>query len=493
MITKSMDRKKLSTGIEGLDSILCGGLPAERIYLIEGNPGSGKTTLAMQFLMEGARKGEKGLYITLSESKDELMSVSKSHGWDLTGIEIYELINNEQLNTGNQNTFFYTSELELNETNQSIIDTFNRVQPDRLVFDSLSELKLLAQDPIKFRRQILAFKQFFLKQKTTALLLDDKTNEIGTQDLHSIVHGVLSLEQLAPEYGAERRRIRITKLRGLYYRGGFHDFRLKKGGMSLFPRLMAVDAIRDENVKTLSSGIAELDALLGRGIECGSSTLIMGPAGAGKSTIALQYAYHAAKNGKKSAFFTFDEGRASIITRCRGLGLDVEPFLNNGLIQLEQIDPAELSPGEFMCLVRESVDIGGAAMVAIDSLNGYLNAMPEERFLLIQMHELLSHLNLRGAVTFLVVAQHGLLGMAMDSAIDVSYLADNVLLLRYYENAGSVHQAVSVVKKRRGYHERTIRELRLSSEGIKVGEPLTKFHGVLTGTPQSANINRSES
>jgi len=473
----------LQTGIPGLDAILCGGLPAHRVYLIEGHPGSGKTSLSLKFLMEGVRNKETCLYVALSESSGELKAVADSHGWNLDGIDIFELPAEQRLETNSQNTFFYTSELELGETNEAIMKEIARVNPSRVVFDSLSELKLLAQDPMKFRRQVMALKQFFLKQGATVLLLDDKTAS-GELELQSIVHGVIHLEQLAPEYGAERRRLKVTKLRGLGYRGGYHDFMIRKGGPVVFPRLVAADHSTTNSLTgQISSGISGLDRLIGGGVDRGTSTLFIGPAGSGKSTLAVQYVLEAAKRGEHSAIFAFDEGTRTMLARAKGMGAELEPYVDSGLIMIKQIDPAELSPGEFMSLVRDSVEINKAKVVMIDSLNGYLNAMPEERFLVIQMHELLTYLGQMGVVTFLIVAQHGLLGTAMETVVDISYLADNVLLHRYFELSGDVRQALSVVKKRSGPHERTIRELRLTSRGPEVGEPLKGFQGVLTGVP----------
>lgn len=476
--------EKIKTGVEGLDEVLCGGFPANRLYIVDGNPGSGKTTLALQFLMEGRAKGEPGLYITLSESEEELKDSAKTHGWNLDGISIFEIPTVEQLSTDKQNTFFYASEIELGATNEAILNKIKSVKPKRVVIDSLSELKLLTQDPMKFRRQVMSLKSYFMKEKATVLLLDDKTADHAGMELHSIVHGVLSVEQLAPEYGTERRRLRVSKLRGVAYRGGYHDFSIRTGGVIVFPRLVANEHGIETIEETVPSGVKGIDALLGGGVERGSSTLIMGPAGAGKSTLAMQYAHLAATKGQRAAVFTFDEGRKSIITRCGGIGLNLEPVLQNDSLMLRQIDPAELSPGEFVYMVRECVEKDNIRVIVIDSLNGYLNAMPEERFLVIQMHELLSYLSQMGVVTFMVVAQHGLIGSSMESSVDVSYLADTVILLRYFEAKGEVKRAISVVKRRAGPHERTIRELKISNNGVEVGDPYLDFQGVLTGMPR---------
>jgi circadian clock protein KaiC len=479
----------VKTGIEGLDEVLNGGLPRNRLYLIDGDPGAGKTTLGLQFLLAGVALGEKVLYVTLSETAKEVQAVAASHGWDISAIEIFELRSEEQLEVDNQNTFFHPSEIELGETTRAILDTVRRTSPTRVVFDSLSELRLLARESLRYRRQILALKQYFSGKNITVLLLDDRTSENGDLDLHSLVHGVIRLEQLAPEYGGDRRRLRVLKLRGVGFRGGFHDFVLKKGGLKIFPRLTANEYSTTIEDNLLMSGVPQIDQLLGGGIDRGSSTLLMGPAGAGKSTLALQYAIAAAKKGEKAVIFAFDEGKRSILKRAEGLCLDLNKFLKEGLIILNQVDPAELSPGEFMSLVCDAVNIGKARVVVIDSLNGYINAMPEERFLIIQMHELLSYLNQRGIATFLVVAQHGLLG-TMNSPVDLSYLADTVILLRYFEALGKVEKAISVLKRRSGSHEKTIRKITFTREGINVGEPLDQFRGILSGMAEIVESHR---
>ena len=477
--------KARSSGIAGLDEILLGGFPAGRTYLVEGEPGTGKTTLAMQFLMEGRRCGEKGLYITLSETIVELRDVAVSHGWSLEGIDLFELPTEDRLQENPQNTFFHTSEVELSQTNRVMLEAIEKSKATRIVLDSLSELKLLTLDAVKFRRQVMAMKQFFTSRGATVLLLDDMIGfQHKEQEIQSIVHGVLSLEKLSPGYGAERRRIQVRKLRGVPFKGGYHDFSLRRGGMVVYPRLIASDHGKDYPSGTIRSGIEELDRLWGGAVDRATATLFMGPAGSGKSTLATKYAHCAAENGDRAAIFIFDEGKRTLLKRSKALGIDLEPLIENGKISVTQIDPAEVSPGEFMMLVREEVEKKGAETIVIDSLNGYMHAMPEERFLVVQMHELLSYLRQMDVTTFLVVAQHGLLGSAMESIVDVSYLADNVLLFRYFEAKGAVRQAISVVKRRGGRHERTIRELKLENAKINVGEPLENFQGVLTGTPQ---------
>lgn len=477
----------VATGIPGLDDILGGGLTRDRVYLIEGSPGSGKTTLALHYLFEGRRLGELGLYVTLSETRIELHDVAESHGWSLDGINLLELVAPEsELSPDNQLAMFQPSEVELGETTRSILAEIERARPRRVVIDSLSEMRLLAQSPLRYRRQILALKQFFIGRECTVFLLDDLTSEDEDLQLQSIAHGVVSLEQLSPQYGAERRRLRITKLRGQSYRGGYHDFVVRRGGLEVFPRLVAAEHRTGRERGLLRSGNAELDALMGGGLQFGTSVVLLGPAGTGKSTTAIQYARAAAARGERAVVFTFDERLETILERTAGLGMDITDDVEAGRIEVHTVDAAELSPGEFAHRVRVAVEgsdeTPGAKVIVIDSLNGYLYAMPEERFLVAQLHEILTYLGHSGVVTFLIVAQHGLLG-SMQTPIDSTYLADTVVLFRYFEAMGQVRQALSVVKKRSGKHERTIRELRLDSGGITVGPPLTDFHGVLTGTP----------
>jgi circadian clock protein KaiC len=475
---------RMATGIGGLDNVLQGGFPANRIYLVEGEPGTGKTTLALQFLMEGVRNGETGLYVTLSETQEELEAVAISHGWTLEGLSIHELApSSDTLNLDAQYTIFHPSEVELGETTQAVLAEVERINPKRVVFDSLSEMRLLAGDALRYRRQILALKQYFIGRQCTVLLLDDKTSDAQDLQLQSIVHGVLSLEHLAVEYGAERRRMRVVKLRGSRFRGGYHDFNIDTGGIKVFPRLVASEHNQEFDRVEASSDVPELNTLLGGGLSRGSSTLIIGPAGSGKSTLSAQFATAAAARGEKSAIFIFDEITQTYIRRVCGIGSDIQGYVDQGLISLQQVDPAELAPGEFVQAVIDAVERDGARIVVIDSLNGYLNAMPEEHFLTLQMHELLTYLNQQGVVTLLVMAQHGFLGMSMATPVDVSYLADTVLMLRYFEAEGAVRRALSVIKKRSGAHEDTIRELTITSQGIRVGEPLTMFRGVLTGVP----------
>jgi circadian clock protein KaiC len=479
-----VDLPRVSTGSAGLDDILGGGFDANRMYLYEGRPGTGKTTFALQFLLEGVRRRERVLYIALSETRRELSLVARRHGWSLDGIDVFELTPPEiTLDPARELTVFHPAEVELSETTKLVLAEIERVNPARVVVDSLSELRLLAQSPLRYRRQVLALKHFFTDRNCTVVLLDDLSAAPDDLQLHSISHGVVRLEEMAIEYGAERRRLRVVKMRGIPFRGGYHDFTIKTGGLQVFPRLIAAEHHKAFAGEFTSSGNRELDKLLGGGLERGTNALLIGAAGVGKSSLALSYAIAAAERGEHVVFFAFDEGRGTLEERARTLGLALQKHLDSGMIRFQQIDPAELSPGEFAAGVRRSVEKDKARLVIIDSLNGYLNAMPDERFLILQMHELLSYLGQQGVLTLLVLAQHGLVG-TIDSPLDISYLSDAVLMLRYFEFEGTVRRALSVVKKRSGNHEHSIREFRLSDKGLRVGPPLSEFSGIFSGTPR---------
>lgn len=476
---------RLSTGVEGLDDILNGGIPKGHLYLVEGDPGTGKTTLALQYLIEGMRLGEKGMYITLSESKMELEQVARSHGWDISDISIYEMIpSDEDLSPEAQYTVFHPSEVELADTITAILKQIEAVDPQRVVFDSLSEFRMLARDPLKYRRQILALKRYFAGRNCTVLLLDDRTAEGSSNDLQlqSIAHGVIKMQSLERDFGIKRRRLEVHKLRGSHFREGYHDYTIRTGGLATYPRLIASEHKPDRDGRLILSGLPELDDLLRGGIDSGTSSLLVGPAGCGKSTIALRYAYSAAQRGEKAVIFTFDESLNTLIGRAKHLGMDPTELMETKKLEMQQIDPAELSPGEFVSRLRRMVDEDELRLVVIDSMNGFLNAMPHEQFLAMQLHELLAYLGQQGIATLLTLVQHGFIGVT-NSSIDVSYLADTVLLFRYFERAGAIRQAISVLKKRSGPHERTIRELVFAEGGIRVGPPLKEFEGVLTGTP----------
>ena len=476
------DADLAQTGISGLDEILAGGLPHNRLYLVDGAPGTGKTTLAIQFLLTGVAQGERGLYVTLSESREELTQVATSHGWTLDSIDVMELADADDPSAAEGYTLFHPAEVELQETIDRMFAAVEKSGAQRIVLDSLSEMRLLARDPLRFRRQILALKKFFTGRRATVLLLDDRTSPEGELQLHSLAHGVIELEHIALEYGAERRRLQVTKLRGRQFRGGYHDFRIRTGGLSVYPRIpRELPAAAERG--TIASGSPQLDALLGGGLPAGTSMLITGPAGTGKSVLATQYACAAATRGEKVRMYLFDERLSTFELRAEGLGMDVRELVADGRLSLQQIEPTELSPGEFANSVMHAVEEEGVRLFVMDSINGYMQSMPEERLLPIQVHELLSYLANRGCTTVLTLVQRGVFGSPVDEAADVSYLADSVLLLRYFEVRGSVRQAISVVKKRSGDHERTIRECRVQRGGLHVGPPLHAFQGVLTGVP----------
>ncbi|KQT19050.1 circadian clock protein KaiC [Methylobacterium sp. Leaf399] len=483
MTSPSFDAAPVPSGVPGLDQVLSGGYAGQRAHLIEGRPGCGKTTLGMQFLMDGVARGERGLYITLSESRRELMSVAERHGWSLDGIDIYELVPPElSLDSEKQQSLVHSSDLELGETVQMALAEIERVKPVRVVFDSLSEIRLLSQGSLRYRRQVLALKSYFLLNNATVLMLDDLSSDDDDLNLHSISHAVIRLEQITPAYGTSRRRLNVIKMRGARYQAGYHDFLIQEGGVRVFPRLIPADHHRAFVPGSAESGIPELDGILGGGVDRGTSTLIIGPSGAGKSTLALCYLLAALKRGERAFVVSFDETAGILLQRAAGIGMDLAPYLRSGLLRIEQVDPADVTPGELAGRMRDAVEKDGVGVVLIDSLTGYMSAMPDQPYLVLQMHEMLTFLNQLGVVTILILAQHGMIGRA-DSPVDLTYVSDTVVMLRFFEAAGRVRRAISVLKKRTGPHEDAIREFKIDTGGIRVGLPLTDFRGVLTGVP----------
>lgn len=481
-----VDAARVKTGIQGLDAVLDGGLPSRRVHLVQGSPGAGKTTLALQFLLEGARQGEKCLYISLSETREEVEAVAASHGWKLGDVIVFEA---SRMGAEDENTLFEPSEVELGERMDTILSTVSKVEPRRLVLDSCTELRLLAHTPVRYRRQILSLKQRLVEANRTVLLLDNPAPGSPDVLLQSLAHGVITLEQLHPEFGGERRRLQITKMRGVSYHGGYHDYLIKTGGLVVFPRVVAAQHRTGRTTEPFPSGVTALDALLGGGLDRGTSTLVMGPSGSGKSTFASLFARACANRGERAAVFLFDEARETLLSRLRGIGMDLAPHVKAARIAVQQVDPAELSPGEFLQRVRAAADDEDCSVIVIDSVNGLLQAMPDENFVMLQLHDLLMYLGQKGVLTLLIVAEHGIVGKPLSGPADVSYLADSVVLIRYFEAEGAVRKAISVVKKRTGAHESTIREYEITTAGIRVGPPLTGFHGVLTGTPTYGPAN----
>lgn len=482
-----MRQAKDPTGIPGLDNILQGGLPHGHLYLVEGEPGTGKTTLALDFVLAGIAAGETTLYVSLSETADEMKIVADSHGWSLDGLEIVELERDIARHAPeSQYTVFESTEVELGDTMGKIFEATNRLEPTRIVIDSLSELRLLARDSLRFRREMLGLKRFFADRDVTALLLDDLTQESHRGLLQSIAHGVIRLERLTTEYGAERRRLIVPKVRGAKYREGYHDYRLETGGLRVFPRLVAAEHRQPVMPGSLLSGVGHLDELLGGGLDRGTSTILMGPSGSGKSTLAMAYAVAAAEKGERVEILLFDENLGTYLARDKALGIGLAAHLESGVASLRQIDPSEVSPGELTGIMRDGVESRGARHLVIDSVNGVIQAMPGERTLMVQFHELLAYLAQKSVTTVLTLAQHGLMGPGVASAADLSYIADTVVLLRFFEAYGEIRRAVSVVKRRTGDHGRTVRELRIAPGGFEVGEVLSEFQGIFTGVPSYA-------
>jgi len=481
-LAQAIRSTQASTGISGLDYVLSGGLTPERLYLVEGTPGTGKTTLGLGFLLTGAAIGQAGLYVTLAETKVELLAVAETHGWSLDPITVFEMVPADGLGDDQEQTLLHPSEVELGETVRAIMAKVDELRPTHVVIDSLSELRLLAQSPIRYRRQILALKHFFSTRKCTVIVLDDKSGTGNDLQLHSIAHGVIALEQTLSGFGAQRRRLHVVKMRGVRYRGGYHDFEIERGGLSVYTRLTAADHATENELEFVSTGSEPFDALLGGGLVRGTATLLTGPAGVGKTTTTVQCMMAALRRGENAAYFLFDERAPTLLARSKALGMDLQPYLDSGQLALRAIDPAELSPGEFAATVRIAVERDAARVIVIDSLNAYLQSMPSEQFLMLQMHELLTYLGQRGVVSLLILGMHGILG-DVRADIDLSYLADTAVQLRYFEAFGAVRQAISVIKTRTARHERTMREFRIGEGGIQFGEPLASFQGVLSGAP----------
>jgi circadian clock protein KaiC len=472
------------TGIPGLDEIVRGGLPAHQMYFLQGDPGSGKTTLSFQFLLEGVRRGEKALYITLSASARDLERVARSHGWDIAGVDIHEQF---QTSTGTDTTVFRPAEVELAKTVKSILDVIEARQPDRVVIDSLGEIRLLSESTLRYRKQLFMLKEFFRDRNITALVLDDHSSSTRESEVQGLAEGVIRLSVSAPMYGNTRRSLEVVKLRSVGFRGGCHDFTIEKGGLVVYPRLSAGQHLVSAHEGIVRSGVAEIDSLVGGGLERGSTTMVMGPAGVGKSSLALQFATAAAREGERVTFFIFEEHRTVFLKRAASLGFEVASLIESSHLIVQQIDPAEMSAGEFAYAVRTAVETKGSSIVVIDSLNGYFNAMPEEHFLTLHLHELLSYLADAAVTTILIVSQHGALGH-VSSPVDVSYLADSVILLRYYETRGAFGRAISMLKKRTSAHEQTVRDYRLTSSGVRVGAVIEEFRGILSGMQSSEPV-----
>lgn len=482
-----MDKERAVTGVAGLDEVLCGGFVPGRVHIVEGNPGTGKTTLALQFLLAGAARGECGLYVTLSESAGELRAAAASHGWDLDGLIIHELVGEAALDPSAEQSVLRPSELELGETVRAVMHQVQETHPARVVFDSLSDMRLLAQDPLRYRRQMLALKQHLLAEGCTALLLDDQSVGDSGVQLHSLANTVIMLEQIGQEFGTESRRIRVAKARGSVFRSGWHDYVIHTGGVRVFPRLVPSKPHTVLLGVPVMTGLPRLDALLGGGLVPGSNLLVAGPAGAGKTLLASRCLLALLEAGQTGVMYLFDECCSTLLARCRALGLDLQPWLNKGTLTLHQVDPAEISPGEFIASVRDAVERDGARALVFDSLDGFMHAMPGERFLMLQLHEMLSYLNQQGCLTLLVLGLRGAAGEV--AAVNVSYLADSVLLLRYFVAGGEMRRVVQAMKTRMLPHEHGVRELHIGGAGgLNLGEPFRDPSAVLVGVPGLSEV-----
>ncbi len=480
--TPPQEYEKAATSIVGLDEILSGGFPSGELHLVRGGPGTGKTTLSLQFLKDGAEKGQTVLFITLSQTEKTLRKIAASHGWSLEGVQISERRGAGDREEATEQTIFPTAVVELGETMSALMSEIERVDPDRVVIDAMSQVRQLADTPLRYQRQLLVLRDFLSTRRATVLVVGSGLEP--DQALEDLVHGTLVLERNAPDYGDVRRSVHIAKMRGLNFHGGNHNFRIRTGGLDVFPRLEPHVDDPDKSDDVVKSGVGELDALLGGGVEKGTACMVVGATGTGKTSVATLYAYSAAKRGDHATIFTFEERRETFLKRSEGLGIDLRPLIDDGLITLRAVRTAELAPTEFTELVRKAVLEDGTKIVMIDSLTGYYHSMPQENALITQMHDLLYFLRQMGVLSFLIVNQQGMVGERIREPLEVSYLADTVILLRHFEARGSVRKAISVLKKRNGPHETTIRELQLSPGKVEVGAPIDDFTGVLSGRPE---------
>jgi circadian clock protein KaiC len=470
----------IETGIPELDVILRGGLPKNRLHLIEGAPGTGKTTLGLRFLLDGVDRNLRCLYVTLSETTEELVTTASTHGWNTDGIEFFELIP-EEAQPERQQTVLFPTEVEFGKTIEQLTKRIEEFNPDRIIIDSVSELRMLAQDKLQFRLQMTSLKRFLQQRDITVLLLDDLTeNDKG--DLHSFVHGVLSLGLFERDYGAARRRMRIAKMRGVNFQSGWHDYAIVTGEILVFPSLIAEEHESVVQGIPLLSVFDDLNSVFPQGLDRGTTTMLIGPSGAAKSTIAMSYALAAQRDGESASFFSFDETYETFQRRNESMNLDPTEAMDAERFYWRRMNPSRISPGEFVWQVRRDVEDRNVRVVVIDSINSYLSTMPEEQSLILHLHELLSYLNKRGIVTILVLAQQGVVG-DVENPVDLSFLSDTVILCRFFEAAGTLRRALAIVKRRTGTHTLAIHEYRLSSSGMQVGPELTELRGIFTGVP----------